>query len=111
MLLVVIGADWTTMKDQHGNLMLASNVEIEALRTLNSGTLKKIMSVDARRNSNATLDQFRTWGVYQISNLESQSFGDIDVYKEVNRLLVAAELFETWSNPTHRTSDNLCLIH
>ena len=92
-------------------IRLAANLEIEVLRTLNPGILQKVMIGDALRNSNATLDQFRTMGVHQICNLESQSFGDIDVYEEGNRLFAEAELFETWSNHTHRTSDNLCLLH
>ncbi|NNE76412.1 MAG: toll/interleukin-1 receptor domain-containing protein, partial [Pricia sp.] len=92
-------------------LMLGSNLEIEALRTLNENPLSKVFIGDALRNAKATLDQFRNLGVHQISNLEYQSFGDITVYKEGNRLLAEAELDETWSSHTHRNSDNLCLVH
>lgn len=92
-------------------IILGSNLEIEAFRTLDENKLSKVYSGDVLRSASATVDQFRTLGVYQLNNLESQSFGNIKVYKENNRLLAEAELFETWSNHTHRISDNLCLLH
>ena len=46
--------------DIKNTIRLASNLEIEALRTVNPSILQKVMTGDALRNCNATLDQFRT---------------------------------------------------
>lgn len=92
-------------------ITLSSSLEAEALMTQDLATLGQVFTGDALRNYKAILSQLRIRGIYLFNILESQSFGEIKVYTEGNRLLAEAEVFETWSGHTHRASDQLCLEH
>lgn len=92
-------------------VMLASNLEAEALITRNHTILNQVFTGDALRNSNAYISKLDLVGVYEFNILESQTFGEIEVYEEEGKLLAEAQLTETWSGHAHRASDQLCLSH
>ncbi len=92
-------------------ISLASNLEIRAFLTLNEKPLRKVLKGDALRMIETVLEEYRLLGFYDINILESQSFGELNIYPQGRKLLAEVELFETWSGHTHSSYDNACLTH
>ncbi len=92
-------------------LVLASSLEAQAFLTLNESNLGQVFTGDALRNYSLVLTQFRDMGIYNMNILEDQVIGEYNIYYEGNKLLAEVEVSETWSGHSHRTIDQLCLVH
>ncbi|GGW37100.1 hypothetical protein GCM10007383_22450 [Arenibacter certesii] len=93
------------------SIQLASSLESLAMATLDITPLGQVFMGDALQNYQTVLSEYYQMGIYSLNIMEAQTFGDIAVFKEGNKLMAEAEVLEIWSTHTHRTSDHLCLVH